>query len=87
MLMIAEGTLDRVLPEDERSAARAWLRPMINSGFLQAAYLDSPNKRVLLVIAAPDLTDARERLADLPVVQNGRIEFTLHPVTALAVAD
>lgn len=51
MLILAEGTIHRPVEGPKQLAARAWLGPMIDPGFLQAAYHDSAGNRILLILA------------------------------------
>jgi hypothetical protein len=83
MLFIADGHIGQPIRDDERAAVAAWLGPMVDAGFLQAGYLDAPGQRVVMILSAPDRVDVEERLADLPIVRDQRVSFTVSPVTAL----
>jgi hypothetical protein len=83
MLFIAEGQIHQPIEAGEHKAAAAWLGPMVDSGFLQAGYLDAAGQRVVMILAAPDRLEIDERLADLPVVRDQKVSFTVSQVTAL----
>ena len=83
MLFIAEGTIHRPLIGEERSAAQAWLGPMVDGGFLQNAFIDHPRSRMWMVVSSDSREDAHERLADLPIVRDATVTFVLTPVTAV----
>jgi hypothetical protein len=83
MLFIAEGQIRQPLEAGERTVAAAWLGPMVDSGFLQAGYLDAAGQRVVMVLSAPERRDIDQRLGDLPVVRDQKVSFTVTHVTAL----
>lgn len=83
MLILAEGTIHRPLAGADRLANAAWLGPMVDSGFLQSGWVDAAGRRLWLVISAPDIADAEQRLKDLPVVREGAVTFTVTHVTAV----
>lgn len=83
VLFIAEGKIHQPIEPQDRKAAAAWLGPMVDSGFLQSAYLDTAGQRVLMVLSAPDERSIAGRLDDLPIVHNGSVSFPISPVTAL----
>jgi len=83
MLILAEGTIQHPVAGDERTAAQAWLGPMVDGGFLQSGYVDVAGNRLWMILSSPDLAHAVQRLGDLPVVRNGSVSFTTHAVTAL----
>ena len=83
MLILAEGTVSHTVEGDERSAAQAWLGPMVDDGFLVDAYVDEVGGRVWMVLSSPDLRSARQRLNDLPVVRDGYIGFATTVVTKI----
>jgi hypothetical protein len=83
MLILAEGTVHRPVEGQERTAAEAWLGPMVDEGFLQAGYVDASGERVWMVISATDRAAAQRRLADLPVVREGLVSFRTTHITAL----
>lgn len=83
MLFIAEGRIRQPLEAGERAVAAAWLGPMVDSGFLQAGYLDAAGQRVVMVLSAPERRDIDQRLGDLPVVRDQKVSFTVTHVTAL----
>lgn len=83
MLFIAEGKIGQPIKADEHAIAAAWLGPMVDSGFLQAGYLDAAGQRVVMILAAPDRLEIDERLDALPIVREQKVSFTVTPVTAL----
>jgi hypothetical protein len=83
MLFIAEGQIRQPLEAGERTVAAAWLGPMVDSGFLQAGYLDAAGQRVVMILSAPDRLEIDQRLSDLPVVREQKVTFTVSHVTAL----
>ena len=83
MLFLAEGTLHKPVDEAEHTVAAAWLGPMVDAGFLQSGWLDTAGSRVVMVLSAADRREVDERIADLPVVRDGTVTFTLTPVRAL----
>ncbi|HZC69341.1 MAG TPA: hypothetical protein VE442_01480 [Jatrophihabitans sp.] len=83
MLFIAEGQIDRPIEAGDRTVAAAWLGPMVDSGFLQAGYLDAAGKRVVMILSAPDRAEIDQRLGDLPIVRDQKVAFTVSQVTAL----
>ena len=83
MLFIADGQIHEPIDGDDHVVAAAWLGPMVDSGFLQAGYLDAAGRRVVMILSAPDRSDVDERLGDLPVVRDEKVSFTVSPVTAL----
>jgi hypothetical protein len=86
MLIIAEGTIHHPFPDHERRAADAWLGPMTDAGFLHGGWIDPTGNRVWMVISAPDLADAQQRLDHLPLVRDGSVSFTLTRVNALRIS-
>lgn len=83
MLFIAEGQIREPIEPGEHTIAAAWLGPMVDSGLLQAGYLDPAGQRVVLILAAPDHLEIEQRLHDLPVVRDQKVRFTVTQVTAL----
>lgn len=83
MLFIAEGKIRQPIEAADQTVAAAWLGPMVDSGFLQAGYLDAAGGRVVMILSAPDRLEIDERLADLPVVRDGKVAFAVSHVTAL----
>jgi len=83
MLFIAEGKIGKPIEADEHTLAAAWLGPMVDSGFLQAGYLDAAGQRVVMILSAPDRVEIDERLRVLPIVLDHKVSFTISPVTAL----
>jgi len=83
VLLIAEGKIHQPIEATDRKTAAAWLGPMVDSGFMQAGYLDAAGQRVLMVLSAPDEDAVARRLDDLPIVQNGSVSFSVSRVTAL----
>lgn len=83
MLYIAEGKIHQPIDGTDRKKAAAWLGPMVDSGFLQAGYLDAAGQRVIMVLSAPDADAISVRLGDLPIVQDGSVTFAVSRVTAL----
>jgi hypothetical protein len=77
MLMIAEGTLHNPVTDQDHHMAAAWLVPMMNAGFLHSAWMDTTERRLWMVISAPDLAEAQQRLDDLPFARDGLASFTL----------
>ena len=86
MLMIAEGTIHRPLTEQEHRSAAACLGPLTDAGFLHGGWLDPTGNRLWMVISAPDLAAARQRLDDLPVGWDGSVSFALTRVEALRIS-
>ena len=85
MLMMAEGKLLRAVTDQEHRVAAAWLMPMIDAGFFQGGWFDGTEHRLWLVISAPDLADAQQRLDGLPFARDGLVSFTLTRVRALPI--
>ena len=85
MLMIAEGTLDQPVTDQEHRMAAAWLVPMINAGFLHGGWIDTTDHRVWLVISAENLAEAQQRLDGLPFARDGLVSFALTRVRALPI--
>lgn len=83
MLILAEGTISHTVEGEERTAAQAWLGPMVDDGFLVDAYVDEVGGRVWMVLSSADLRSARQRLNDLPVVRDGYVGFATTVVTKL----
>jgi hypothetical protein len=83
MLFFAEGHFRQLMEPDERAVAAAWLGPMVDSGFLQAGYLDSGNQRVVMILSAPSRAEIDQRLSDLPVVRQRKVDFSVSQVSAL----
>ena len=86
MLMIAEGTIHRPVTEQEHRAAAAWLGPMTDAGFLHGGWIDPTGNRLWMVISAPDLADAQQRLDGLPFARDGSASFTFTRVKALPIS-
>jgi hypothetical protein len=86
MLMIAQGTIHRPVTDQERRTAAAWLGPMTDAGFLHGGWIEATGHRLWMVISAPDLADAQQRLNDLPPAQAGSVSFTLTRVEALRIS-
>lgn len=82
MLILAEGTIHRPIEGDQVDAVRAWLGPMVDSGFMHSGYVDVAGARLWLVLTSDTLADAEQRLDDLPVVQDGSVSFTTVAVSA-----
>jgi len=83
MLILAEGTVSHSLEGDARTAAQAWLGPMVDDGFVVDAYVNEPGGRVWILLSSPDLRSARQRLNDLPVVRDCVVSFATTVVTKL----
>jgi hypothetical protein len=83
MLILAEGTVNYQLEGDARTAAQAWLGPMVDDGFVVDAYFNEPGGRVWMLLSSPDLQAARQRLNDLPVTRDGAVSFATTVVTKL----
>ena len=83
MLFIAEGQIRQPIEAGEHAVAAAWLGPMVDSGFLQAGYLDAAGQRVVMILSAPNHLEINQRLGDLPVVRDQKVSFTVSQVTAL----
>ena len=83
MLILAEGTVHSAVDEEERASMLAWLGPMVDDGFLINGYLDPAITRLIMVLSSPTLRAAKERLDDLPPVQDGSVTFTTTVVTAM----
>ena len=86
MLMIAEGTLNRPVTEQEHSMATGWLVPMLDAGFLHGGWMDTTEQRLWLVISATDVAEAQERIEGLPFVRDGLASFTLTRVKVLPLS-
>ena len=86
MLMIAEGTLNRPVTDQEHRMAAAWLVPMLDAGFLHGGWIDTTDNRLWLVISALDLAEAQDRLDGLPFARDGLVSFTLTRVRALPIS-
>jgi hypothetical protein len=86
MLIIAEGTIYRPVTDQERRAAAAWLGPMTDAGFLHGGWIDPAGNRLWMVISAPDLVEAQQRLDNLPPVRDGSVSFTITRVDALRIS-
>ena len=85
MLMIAEGTLNRPVTQQEHRLAAAWLVPMLDAGFLHGGWIERTEHRLWLVISATDLDDAQQRLDGLPFARDETASFTLTRVRALPI--
>ena len=83
MLFVAEGRIHEPIEAEDHAIAAAWLGPMVDAGFLQSGYLDPAGQRVIMIVSAPDRVEIDERLGNLPVVRDGKVRFTVSPVTAL----
>ena len=83
MLFVAEGRIHEPIEAEDHAIAAAWLGPMVDAGFLQSGYLDAAGQRVIMIVSAPDRVEIDERLGNLPVVRDGKVSFTVSPVTAL----
>ncbi|MDP9165512.1 MAG: hypothetical protein M3O32_05560 [Actinomycetota bacterium] len=83
MLILAEGTIRRPIPDAERTAVQAWFGPMIDGGFMQSGYVDAAGGRCWMLLSSPTLADAQQRLGDLPVVRDRSVTFTTTKVHAL----
>jgi len=83
MLILAEGNISHPVEDDERTAAQAWLGPMVDDGFLVDAYVDEVGGRLWMLISSPDLRTARQRINDLPVVRDGYVGFATTTVTKI----
>jgi hypothetical protein len=83
MLILAEGNISHPVEDDERTAAQAWLGPMVDDGFLVDAYVDEVGGRLWMLISSPDLRTARQRINDLPVVRDGYVGFATTMVTKI----
>lgn len=83
LLFIAEGQIRQPIEAAEHTVAAAWLGPMVDSGFLQAGYLDAAGQRVVMILSAPDRQEIDQRLGDLPVVRDQKVSFKISHVTAL----
>lgn len=83
MLILAEGTISQRVEGEERTAAQAWLGPMVDDGFLLDAYVDEVGGRVWMLLSSSDLRSARQRLNDLPVVRDGYVGFATTVVTKI----
>jgi hypothetical protein len=86
MLIIAEGTIYRPVTDQERRAAAAWLGPMTDAGFLHGGWIDPAGNRLWMVISAPDLAEAQQRLDNLPPVRDGSVSFSITRVDALRIS-
>lgn len=83
VLILAEGKIHRPVEGAEQRAVAAWLGPMADAGFLQSGYLDASGERVIMILSAPDLAAADQRLADLPPARDGSVSFHTTRITAL----
>jgi len=77
MLIIAQGTIYRPVTDQERRAAAAWLGPMTDAGFLHGGWIDPAGNRLWMVISAPDLAEAQQRLDKSPP-STGRLGVLHH---------
>ena len=83
MLILAEGNITHPVEGDERTAAQAWLGPMVDDGFLVDAFVDEVGGRLWMLLSSTDLRSARQRLNDLPVVRDGYVGFATTTVTKI----
>ena len=83
MLILAEGNISHPVEGDERTAAQAWLGPMVDDGFLVDAFVDEVGGRLWMLLSSTDLRSARQRLNALPVVRDGYVGFATTTVTKL----
>jgi len=83
LLFVAEGRIHEPIAAEDHAIAAAWLGPMVDAGFLQSGYLDGVGQRVIMIVSAPDRVEVDEHLRNLPVVRDGKVSFTVSPVTAL----
>ena len=86
MLMIAEGTLNRPVTDQEHSMATALLVPMLDAGFLHGGWMDTTEQRLWLVMSAMDVAEAQERIEGLPFVRDGLASFTLTRIKVLPLS-
>ena len=86
MLMIAEGTLNRPVTDQEHRMATAWLVPMLDAGFLHGGWMDTTEQRLWLVISATDQAEAQQRLDGLPFARDGLASFTLTRIKVLPLS-
>jgi hypothetical protein len=82
VLILAEGTIHRPIEGHQLDAVRAWLGPMVDSGFMHSGYVDVAGTRLWLLLTSESLAEAGQRLGDLPVVQDGSVSFATVAVTA-----
>jgi hypothetical protein len=82
MLILAEGTVHRPIANDEHTAVWGWLGPMVDAGFMQSGFINKGGDRLWLVLSSTDVETAAQRLADLPVVQDGSVSFSTTEITA-----
>ncbi|MCW2492138.1 MAG: hypothetical protein JWN47_1502 [Frankiales bacterium] len=83
MLIMAEGTIHHRLSSEERQAVLAWLGPMVDEGFMINGYLSGAADRLWMVVSAETRAAAIQRMADLPMVQDGSVTFVTTLVTAM----
>jgi hypothetical protein len=83
MLILAEGRIHHRVEGDARTAARAWLGPMMDDGFVVDGFIDESGDRLWMLLSSPDLSAAQQRLGDLPVQRDGSVSFESLVVTRL----
>ncbi|HEV2931026.1 MAG TPA: hypothetical protein VGW74_20275 [Propionibacteriaceae bacterium] len=59
---------------------------MTDAGFLHGGWIDPTGNRLWMVISAPDLADAQQRLDHLPPAWAGSVSFALTRVEALRIS-
>jgi hypothetical protein len=83
MLILVEGTIHHRVEGDARTAAQAWLGPMMDDGFVVDGFMDEAGDRLWMLLSSPDLAAAQQRLDDLPVQRDGSVSFESVVVTRL----
>jgi hypothetical protein len=79
------ATSERIQSLQRREVVEVW--KLIAEGTIREIYFDRDRPCVVLVLEADSVADARAKLAHLPMVTEGQIDFdflTLGPYTQLA---
>jgi hypothetical protein len=71
-------TSEQFAPYLKAEADRVW--QLYQIGFLREFYFRQDQSTAVLVLECQDLQEARKMLAEMPLVQNGLIDFELIPL-------
>ena len=58
MLILAEGRIEGHFEQNVMAAARTWLGPTVDAGFLQHGYIDRSATRIWMVLSSENLASA-----------------------------
>jgi muconolactone delta-isomerase len=81
--------IEREMPEATAEAFLSLLKPearrvweLYQAGVLRELYFNPDSHTAVLVLECRDVSEARQVLAGLPLVENGLIEFEIIPLVA-----